>query len=105
MEVVVLIGDLPPSPPATVTADTLRGLRSPSGEPACSSQLRRALDWIGDRTVSLDDALDWAASAGLDVGWVKSAMDLHGHGYGHGYGHGDGHGDGYGHGYGHGYGS
>jgi hypothetical protein len=88
--------------PLMVTAELIRGLRSPSGEEPCADQLQMALDWIGDREMELSDAIDEASGRGLDVPWALGALGRSGSGdgYGSGSGYGDGSGDGSGSGYG-----
>ena len=56
--------------PTHVDAATIYELRL-RGEPPCSDQLTKAVEWIGDRSLVLVDALNGAADQGLDVGWAK----------------------------------
>jgi hypothetical protein len=105
----VLFGGIP-TPPAVVTADVLRSLRSPAGDTPCSQGLRAGLRWIGDRQLPLDQAIAEAREK-LPADFVEWALAAIGYGYGYGhsdvYGSGssDGSGSDYDHGYGYGYGS
>ena len=109
----VIFGDTPQLS-GHIDADVVRGLRHPQHGKPCDTGLKKALRWIGNRTLSLPDAIDEATDIfdPEDVKWAKIALGLHctgygtGYGYGFGYGYGYGYGDGYtdGYGYGDGYG-
>jgi hypothetical protein len=101
-------------PPDTVDVGVVMSLRG-----ACIDGLTNAVEWIGNRSISLHDAVEDAADDGLEVGFAMSVLGIHtygdgdgdvdGDGDGDGYGYGDGDGNGYGYGdgngYGHGYGN
>lgn len=105
MVVRILFGS-PPSPPPVLSAEVLRGLRAPDGSRPCRVGLDKALRWIGDREIPIEQALEEAKSAlsSDDLEWGRRALGISGYGSGYGsdYGHGHGHGYGYGHGSGYG---
>ena len=106
----MILGVLP-TPPAVVSAETIRALRAPEGDRPCADGLRAALRWIGDRALPFEVAI---VEAREKVGaeffeWGMRALgygfgDGDGDGFGYGFGYGDGYGFGYGYGYGYGYG-
>lgn len=120
----VLFGAVPEVPPV-LSAEVLRGLRAPDGSSPCQDGIDRALRWIGDREIPIEQALEEAESVltpgdlewGLRAFWISGngygdgygdAYDSDsgdGWGYGSGYGDGSSYGDGYGNGHGYGYGS
>ena len=95
--------------PETLHAGMMCDLRL-NGAPPCRDGLARALEWIGERVIPLDEALEQlpAAIGPDDALWACRALGVAGYGvgngYGDGYGYGYGYGDGYGYGYGNGYG-
>jgi len=103
----------PTAPPSVISADVLRGLRSPDGSRPCRDGIGEALRWIGDREIPIEQALEEAKSVLTpgDLEWGLSALGVAGYGhgdvdgYGDGYGYGYGSGSGYGYGYGSGSGS
>ena len=122
----MILGVLP-TPPAVVSAETIRALRAPEGDRPCADGLRAALRWIGDRALPFEVAIvearekvgaeffEWGMRAlgfgygfgdgdGDGFGYGFGYGDGYGFGYGYGYGDGDGSGDGSGDGYGYGYG-
>lgn len=84
----VLFGS-PPSPPI-ISAEVLRGLRAPDGSRPCRDGLGRALRWIGDREIPIEQALEEAQSvlASSDIEWGRRALGISGSGYDYGYGYG-----------------
>lgn len=112
MGVRVILGEQLPSPPSVISAEVLRGLRAPDGSRPCRNGIGRALRWIGDREIQIEQALEEAKSAlsSDDLEWGLRALGISGYGDGDdGFGDGSGSGDdsGYGRGSdsGHGYGS
>ena len=101
----VIFGDTPQLS-GHIDADVVRGLRHPQHGKPCDTGLKKALRWIGNRTLSLPDAIDEATDIfdPEDVKWAKIALGLHGFGDGDGSGYGFGDGSGYGYGFGFGYG-
>lgn len=99
MELKVILGT-PPTLPECVDADVIRSLRGPDGNLGCAEGVSRAVEWIGDRSLPLDEALALAkADAGIsrwwaeDVAWAEIALGVNNCGYGDGFGFGDGYGD------------
>jgi hypothetical protein len=100
VNVEVLLG----APPVeTITADVIRNLTAPDGSKPCGEGLRAGLKWIGNRALSLPEAVREARESARVREYVAWAMAALGYGDGDGYGYGDGDGSGYG--YGSGYGS
>lgn len=105
----ILFGS-PPYPPPVLSSEVLRGLRDPGGSRPCRVGLGRALRWIGDREIPIEQALEEAKSAlsSDDLEWGLRALGISGYGDGddgYGSGSGSGSGDGFdssgsGHGYG-----
>lgn len=112
MGVRILFGSAPEVPPV-LSAEVLRALRAPGGERPCSEGLTEALQWIGDREIPIEQALEEVEGvlASGDLEWGRIALGVSGYGDGDGYGSGYGDGSGYGssydygHGSGYGYGS
>lgn len=126
MGVRILFGS-PPALPPVLSAEVLRGLRAPDGSRPCRGGLHKALRWIGDREIPIEQALEEAEgvlSSG-DLEWGRGSLGISGYGsgdygcgyeegggegsvFGHGYDKGKGKGNGYGYGYdlgsGHGFG-
>ena len=89
-------------PTPVINAETIRALRIGDDEP-CEEGLKAGLLWIGNRSLSLEEAINEARtkrSLKPFVGWALTAL-----GYGDGSGDGSGDGYGYGSGDGSGYGS
>src|SRR5690606_38576997 len=86
----VLFGS-PPSPPSIISAEVLRGLRAPDGSRPCRDGLGRALRWIGDREIPIEQALEEAQSVleSSDIEWARRALGISGYGYDYGDGSGD----------------
>jgi hypothetical protein len=103
----ILLGD---PPIETITADVIRNLRACDGSSPCSEGLQAGLRWIGNRTLSLPDAIRLArksATVREYIEWALTALGYgsgDGSGSGYGSGCGDGSGSGYGDGSGSGYG-
>lgn len=92
----------PTAPPSVISADVLRGLRAPDGSRPCRDGIGKALLWIGDREIPIEQALEEAKSVltSDDLEWGLSALGISGGDYCDGYDFSDGAGDGCGEGYG-----
>ena len=81
-------------PTPVINAETIRALRIGDDEP-CEEGLRAGLLWIGNRSLSLEEAINEARtkrSLKPFVGWALTALGS-GSGYGSGYGYGSGDGE------------
>jgi hypothetical protein len=93
VNVQVLLGD---PPVETITADVIRNLTGADGSKPCGEGVRAGLKWIGNRALSLPEAVREARESARVREYVAWALAALGYGSGSGSGYGSGYGYGYG---------